>query len=120
MREAKQNYKDALKLLKKEYKDEKSYADIRDVGLLDRFEEHQDSRFSLYENKFDNFGTSPDGNTYNIYIEQDKMKKEARYEHMVYIEFRTLIEARLVFNLLKVSNMTCIMSPSTATKKGQK
>jgi hypothetical protein len=117
MREAKVNYKDALNELKKEYKDEKYYADTRDGGLLDRFVEHSDSRYSLYENEFDNFNTSPDGKTYSIYIEQDKMKEEARYEHMVYIEFSTLFQARCVFESLKTSSMTCIMSPATATKK---
>lgn len=120
MRDAKINYKESLKVLKKDYKDEKEYADKRDTGLLDRHVEGFHSRFSLYENDFDNFGNSRDGKTYSVFIEQDKMKKEAQYEHMVYIEFPSLVLARSAFTLLKESNLIVTFSPSTASKKGGK
>jgi hypothetical protein len=120
MRDAKKNYKDALSVVKEDYKDEKYYADTRDKGLLERWDDTFDSRYSLYENDFDNFNTSKDGKTYSIFLEQDKMKEEAQYEHMVYIEFPSLVLAKAVFALVKESNMTCIFSPATAIKKGGK
>jgi neutral trehalase len=115
MRDAKKNYKEALKGLKADFNDEKEYADKRDTGLLDRWYDTSDSRYSLYEMDFDNFGTSKDGKTYAIYLEQDKVAKEAQYEHMVHIEFPSIDLAKAVFALIKQSSFTCIFSPATAS-----
>lgn len=95
-----------------------TYVETRDKGLLDRFDFDNDSRVSLYEFVVDSYEDELfeyEEMSYSIYMEQDAMEEKARYEHMVFIEFPTLEKAKVTFEALKLSSMTCIMSPATAT-----
>jgi hypothetical protein len=117
MRDAKRNFKDALKELKQEFKDEKFYADTRDTGLMERWIGN-DEQYSLYKANFNNFHNSKDGKSYSVVIEQDKNKREGHFDHMTHIEFAEYTDGKIFYEYLKKSNITIIFSPATATKKG--
>lgn len=110
------NFKHMLALLKKKFKDEKAYADVRDTGLLERCKYHNDSQLSFYKYDFENFRKSPDGKTYCVVFEEDRSQEEGKFEHMFHLEFSSYAMARQTYDLIKDSNMAIIFSPATATK----
>jgi hypothetical protein len=112
-KELKQKYKKEINELKQKYKCEKDYADKRDSGLLERHIFSSDHQISLYKMDFDYFNSSLDGNTYAVYIEQDKHKRESQYQHMCNMEFSNYPDAKIVYNSLVTSNSIMLFSPVT-------
>ncbi len=86
-----------------------AYAKRRDNGLLDRKIWNCGDQISLYDN------TKAHGrpDTYTVYYEADKSKKEAQYNHMALFEFGDLETATMVFEAIKNTNLNIIFSPYT-------